>query len=364
MMAERCQVLTRSYEGEGKIKGGKSELRLEYNQTPSISFVLVLMGIIGGIGYALFFVGEPFSAKKVLAAMVVCFAVYLFLSLIGKIFPFINGLFFKSEIVDLGRDVITVKYGEDETESFSGVGVISGLGAAGMSGALRSEGKRAGSNIWMALALMSPVTKRKTESHVSFLKVDGEALVVSCKKRLANKIVDSVEPIPDGHVKDFIKYYDDLKRFPGRAEGEIEAKLGELEDQAYVLMKQVNDSESVTDRSRASRSLKNVDEEMRVFERLLELSRDKTGTTPDKLSKKYGDNGEKKKSVSRASVWSAIFGLFSVFVFPAPVAILTGVIGFNDARKNGKKWGFLSLIGIGLGVLWMALFVTYWVQKS
>ena len=297
------------------------------------------MGLIGGIGYALFFVGESFSAKKVLAAVLVCFAVYLFLSVIGKIFPFINGLFFKSDIVDLGRDVITVQDGEDETESVSGLGVLSGLGAAGMSGALRNQGKRAGSNIWMALALMSPVTKRKIESYVSCLKVDGEVLVVSCKKRLANKIVDSVEPIPDRHVKAFIKYYDDLKRFPGRAEGEIEAKLGELEDQSYRLMKQVNDSESVTDRSRASRSLNNIDEEMRLFERLLELSREKTGAKPDKPSKKYGDNGEKNKAVSRVSVWSAVFGLLSVFVFPAPVAIVTGFIGFNDARKMERNGG-------------------------
>jgi hypothetical protein len=51
-------------------------------------------------------------------------------------------------------------------------------------------------------------------------------------------------------------------------------------------------------------------------------------------------------------------------VFPDPVAILTGFFGFNDARKNGNKCGLHSLIGIGLGILWMALFVVYWVQKS
>ena len=97
------------------------------------------------------------------------------------------------------------------------------------------------------------------------------------------------------------------------------------------------------------------------------------GSTPPALPTDQGQNGDEKDRPSEVdadvterfilpvgrSGWaiaSGYLGLFSVLIFPAPFALLTGVLAIRAMRRDPKKHGMgRAVFGIVMGTLGTAL---------
>lgn len=61
------------------------------------------------------------------------------------------------------------------------------------------------------------------------------------------------------------------------------------------------------------------------------------------------------------SLWALIagyFGLFAILIFPAPIALVTGIIAVIDIRRNEKKRGMgRAIFAIVMGFIFSIFFV-------
>lgn len=382
-MSKECELYFDDLAVKGRIYGGKKSLEIRYNEKPNRLFAIYILGLIIYCFYFMFGVGDGFSGMGIGFSVVILIGGVLALYLLMALIPPLKKVFLDYNSIKLNQDVVYAKAFHQEKTVTSKAKVAGRLGAVAMSGALRNQGKRAGSNFWLGVAALAPSEKKVRNYGVTMILNDGTELIVACGQKLSVLIEQLVDSLNFQQVHLFEQHFRDLVLAPQKAVPEIYNNLKELEAEyqnAAVFSEQGQD---LATRNKARNKVAGLNEKITVYRRLMRHPRvkefqskqdnqDKSNVPlniseePVDITQNNGVAEERmdinvadsvKKPLSKYSLTALVSGILSLFILPIPLALVFGVMGIKECRNGDKRGAVLAYIGLVFAALFIVLII-------